>query len=99
MIESLLTHKDKTMNLPFPDKSHRELSMREQVIERLLAINPGFHRRAYLETLKDFALLQALECALLVKADEGYEEHGSYMFEAGMKYQQERIIQQLSQGI
>lgn len=99
MIDSLLTHKDKTMNLPFPDKSHRELSMREQIIERLLAINPGFYRRAYLETLKDFALLQALECTIMVKGDQELEEHGSYMFNAGMKFQQERIIQQIAQGI
>lgn len=87
------------MTLPFPNRDNRELSMRDQVIERLLEINPGYYRRSYLETLKDFALLQALECNILVKADESYDEHGSYMFNAGMKFQQQRIINQLSQGI
>lgn len=72
--------------------------MRDQVIERLMEIKPGFYRRSYLETLKDFALVQALEVAVMCHMDAEYESQGSYMFNAGMDYERQRIIKNLSQG-
>ena len=90
-----------TMNLPFPNLEHRTLSMREQVIERLLEIDPT-NRRSYLETLKDFALLQSLQVLIELHTERITEriilDHGSYMFDAGIKYERERIINQLSEG-
>lgn len=58
--------------LPFPKLENRELSMREQVIERLMQIKPGYYRRTYLDTLKDFALLESLECMILNESDVYY---------------------------
>lgn len=79
------------MNLPFPELEWRSLSMREQVIARLRQINPDVqYREEYLNTLKDFALLQALEVAIQVHMSRYQKEHDEHMFNAGMKFQQER---------
>ena len=56
--------------LPFPNRENRSLSMREQVIARLRQLNPDVvYREEYLNTLKDFALLQALEVAIMCHMD------------------------------
>jgi hypothetical protein len=87
------------MNLPLPNRDNRSLSMREQVIARLRQLNPDVvYRQAYLDTLQDFALLQALEASIAVKMNEEYDSQSSYMFNAGMDYERERIINNLSQG-
>jgi hypothetical protein len=73
--------------------------MREQVIARLRQLNPDVvYREEYLNTLKDFALLQALEVAIMCHMDAEYESQSSYMFNAGMDYERQRIIKNLSQG-
>lgn len=88
------------MNLPLPNRDNRSLSMREQVIARLRQLNPDVvYRQAYLDTLQDFALLQALEASIAVKMNEEYDSQSSYMFNAGMDYERERIINNLSQGV
>lgn len=89
------------MTLPFPNLDHRKLSMREQVIERLLELNPITCRcigRSKLETLKDFALLQALEVAIELRAERSITDHGREMFNAGMNYEREHAIKNLSHG-
>ena len=84
--------------LPFPNRDNRSLSMREQVIARLRQLNPDVvYREEYLNTLKDFALLQALECSIQVHMDREYESQGSYMFNAGMNYERERIVKSLTE--
>lgn len=87
------------MNLPLPKRENRSLSMRDQVIARLRQINSDIvYRQEYLNTLSDFALLQALEVAISVKMDEEHDSQSSYMFNAGMDYERQRIIKNLSQG-
>lgn len=87
------------MNLPLTNRENRSLSMRDQVIARLRQLNPDVvYRQAYLDTLQDFALLQALEASIAVKMNEEYDSQSSYMFNAGMDYERERIIKNLSQG-
>ena len=89
------------MSLPFTNRDNRSLSMREQVIARLRQLNPDvrdYFNEKYLATLKDFALLQALECSIQVHMDAEYESQSSYMFNAGMDYERQRIIKNLSQG-
>lgn len=88
-------------NIPFPNREDRSLSMRDQIIARLRQLNPGvrdYFNEKYLATVKDFALLQALECAIQVRMDREYESQASYMFDAGIKYERDRIINNLSQG-
>ena len=85
-------------NIPFPNRDNRSLSMREQVIARLRQLNPDVvYREEYLNTLKDFALLQALEVAIMCHMDREYESQGSYMFNAGMDYERERIVKSLTE--
>ena len=56
------------MILPLPNLDDRKLSMREQVIARLRQLNPDVqYREEYLNTLKDFDLLQSLEIAIIVR--------------------------------
>jgi hypothetical protein len=89
-------------NIPFPNREDRSLSMRDQIIARLRQLNPGvrdYFNEKYLATVKDFALLQALECAIQVRMDREYESQASYMFDAGIKYERDRIINNLSQGV
>lgn len=65
--------------------------MREQVIARLRQLNPDvMYREEYLKTLKDHALLTALEAAIMTRMREDQNEMEQYMFDAGMKFQQER---------
>ena len=86
------------MNLPLPKRENRSLSMREQVIARLRQINSDIvYREEYLKTLSDFALLQALEVAIMVKMDEEHDSQSSYMFNAGMDYERERIVKSLTE--
>lgn len=86
------------MSLPFPHRENRSLSMREQVIARLRQLNPDVvYREEYLNTLKDFALLQALECAIQVHMSHEYESQASHMFDAGMDYERERIVKSLTE--
>ena len=85
-------------NIPFPNRENRSLTMREQVIARLRQLNPDVvYRQAYLDTLEDHALLQALECSIQVHMDREYESQGSYMFNAGMDYERERIVKSLTE--
>lgn len=86
------------MNLPFANLEHRSLSMREQVIERLLELDPT-KRRSYLETMKDFTLIQLLQVTIQLLAQRYAEDYGREMFDAGMDYERERIINQLSEGL
>ena len=86
------------MSLPFPHRENRSLSMREQVIARLRQLNPDvMYRQAYLDTLQDHALLQALECAIQVHMSNDLSEHGEYMFNAGMDYERQRIVKSLTE--
>lgn len=86
------------MTLPLTNRDNRSLSMREQVIARLRQLNPDVqYRQAYLDTLQDFALLQALEVAIQVHMDAEYESQSSYMFNAGMDYERERIVKSLTE--
>lgn len=72
--------------------------MRDQVIARLRQINSDIvYRQEYLNTLSDFALLQALEVAIAVKMDEEHDSQSSYMFNAGMDYERERIVKSLTE--
>ena len=85
-------------NIPFPNRENRSLTMRDQVIARLRQLNPDVvYRQAYLDTLEDHALLQALECSIQVHMDREYESQGSYMFNAGMDYERERIVKSLTE--
>ena len=84
------------MTLPFPNLDDRKLSMREQVIARLRQLSPDVqYRQAYLDTLQDFALLQALECAIQVHISAWYDSQASEMFSAGMDY--ERNVKSLTE--
>lgn len=86
------------MTLPFPDRGNQNFSMREQVIARLRELNPDVrYRRVYLDTLKDHALLQALECAISCHMDREYESQASEMFNAGMNYERKRIVKLLTE--
>ena len=86
------------MSLPLPNLDNRKLTMREQVIARLRQLNPDVvYREEYLNTLKDFALLQALECAIQVHMSNEMDEHGEHMFNAGMDYERERIVKSLTE--
>ncbi len=79
------------MTLPFPNLDDRKLTMRDQVIARLRQLNPDVvYREEYLSTLKDHALLTALEVAIQVHMSCDQNEMEQYMFDAGMKFQQER---------
>jgi len=85
-------------NIPFPNRENRSLTMRDQVIARLRQLNPDVvYRQAYLDTLEDHALLQALECSIQVHMDREYESQGSYMFNAGMDYERQRIAKELTE--
>lgn len=84
------------MSLPFPNTDNRSLTMREQVIERLMEIDPSY-RREYLESLKDFALLQALEVKVAVDSMREYEDYGREMFDAGMKYERQSNAQSVTE--
>lgn len=86
------------MNFPAPELEWRSLSMREQVIARLRQLNPDVvYREEYLNTLKDHALLTALEAAIMTHMREDQNEMEQYMFDAGMKYGQERMLKQINQ--
>lgn len=61
------------MYTPFSNLDDRTLSMRDQMINRLMQLQP-WQRRPYLETLKDFALIQSLELAIMSRADEYYNK-------------------------
>lgn len=79
------------MDYPAPELEWRSLSMREQVIARLRQLNPDvMYREEYLKTLKDHALLTALEAAIMTRMREDQNEMEQYMFDAGMKFQRER---------
>ena len=82
-------------NIPFPNREDRSLSMREQVIERLLELDPT-KRRSYLETMKDFALLQSLQVIIELRAQRYAEDYGREMFDAGMDYGREQVIEQVN---
>lgn len=87
-------------NIPFPNREDRSLSMRDQIIARLRQLNPGvrdYFNEKYLATVQDFALLQALEASIQVRMDREYESQGSYMFNAGMDYERERIVKSLTE--
>jgi len=66
------------MMLPFPNLDKRNESFREQVIDRLMQLRPGYYRRQYLERLKDFALLQSLEIAVAAATEEYIEKVNKY---------------------
>lgn len=66
------------MMLPFPNLDKRNESFREQVIDRLMQLRPGYYRRQYLERLKDFALLQSLEIAIAAATEEYIEKVNKY---------------------
>ena len=84
--------------LPFTNRENRSLSMRDQIIARLRQLNPDVvYRQAYLDTLQDHALLQALEVAISIRLDEEHESQSSYMFNAGMDYERERIVKSLTE--
>ena len=84
------------MTLPFPNLDDRKLTMREQVITRLRQLNPDVqYRQEYLDTLQDFALLQALEVAIQVHMDREAREMYDEMFNAGMNY--ERNVKSLTE--
>ena len=84
--------------LPFTNRENRSLSMRDQVIARLRQLNPDVvYRQAYLDTLQDHALLQALEVAIWCHLDRQAEEHAREMFDAGMDYERERIVKSLTE--
>ena len=86
------------MILPLTNIAKRSLSMREQVIARLRQLNPDVqYRQAYLDTLQDFALLQALEVAISCHMDREYESQASEMFNAGMNYERKRIVKSLTE--
>ena len=86
------------MTLPLPNLDGRKLTMREQVIARLRQLNPDvMYRQAYLDTLQDFALLQALEVAISCHMDREYESQSSEMFSAGMNYERKRIVKSLTE--
>lgn len=86
------------MTLPLPNLDDRKLTMREQVIARLRQLNPDvMYREEYLNTLKDFALLQALEVAIQVHLDRTNEEMSAHMFNAGMDYERQRIAKELTE--
>lgn len=88
------------MSLPFSNRDNRSLSMREQVIARLRQLNPGvrdYFNEKYLATLKDFALLQALEVAISCHMDRECESQSSEMFSAGMDYERGRIVKSLTE--
>lgn len=85
------------MSLPFPNLDNRSLTMREQVIERLMEIKPGYYRRSYLEDLTDFALLQALEVAVMIHMEREYKDYGREMFDAGMKYERQSNAQSVTE--
>ena len=86
------------MSLPFPNLDDRKLTMREQVIARLRQLNPDvMYREEYLKTLKDFALLQALESSIQVHMHRECEEQSTYMFNAGIEYQRELIKKELAE--
>lgn len=86
------------MTLPFPNLDDRNLTMREQVIARLRQLNPDvMYREEYLNTLKDFALLQALEVAIQVHLDRANEEMAAHMYNAGIKRERERIAKSLAE--
>lgn len=86
------------MTLPFPNSENRSLSMREQVIARLRQLNPDVvYRQAYLDTLQDFALLQALEVAIMCHVDMAADAMYDEAFTAGMEYEREQIINELSE--
>jgi hypothetical protein len=90
------TRKDKM--LPFTNRENRSLSMRDQIIARLRQLNPDVvYRQAYLDTLQDHALLQALEVAIWCHFDREHDEMTSYMFNAGMDYERERIVKSLTE--
>lgn len=83
------------MNFPAPELEWRSLSMREQVIARLRQLNPDVvYREEYLNTLKDHALLTALEATIMTHMREDQNEMEQYMFDAGMKFQRERSEQE-----
>lgn len=87
------------MDLPIPELEWRSLSMREQVIARLRQLNPDVvYREEYLNTLKDHALLTALEVAIQAHMRLDQDEHDEHMFNAGMKYQQERMEEERAQS-
>jgi hypothetical protein len=86
------------MSLPLTNRDNRSLSMREQVIARLRQLNPDVvYRQAYLDTLQDHALLQALEVAISCHLDDEYEYQASYMFKAGADYERDRIVKSLTE--
>lgn len=66
------------MMLPFPNFDKRNDSFREQVIDRLMQLRPGYYRRQYLERLKDFALMQSLEIAVATATQEYIEKVNKY---------------------
>lgn len=86
--------------LPFYDRENRSLSMREQVIARLRQLNPevrDYFNEKYLATLQDFALLQALEVAVMGHMDADRDEMLSYMFKSGMDYERQHIAKELTE--
>ena len=75
------------MDLPLQNIEDRKLPLRDQIIARLRQINPDvMYRQEYLNTLKDFALLQALEASIQVHMHRECEEMSAEMFDRGVEY-------------
>ena len=87
------------MNL-FPAPCNGEIywNAAEDSGSALRQLNPDVvYRQAYLDTLQDHALLQALEVAIMCHMDREHETQSSYMFNAGMDYERERIVKSLTE--
>lgn len=87
------------MAFPFYDRKNRSLPMREQVIARLRQLNPDnrdYFNEKYLARLKDWELVQALECSTVWLMDKKHQELNDHLFEAGRDYERERIVKSLN---
>lgn len=71
----------------------RGQSLREQMIARIRQIDSGFYRLSELERMSDYALLCTFEVVYLGIHSRTMESHGSEMFDAGIKYGQERMME------
>ena len=71
------------MNFALPPHllQNRNLSLREQVIGRIMQIQPGFHTKEYLQRLPDYAILTALESAITLLADRSANDAWNAGFE------------------
>ena len=87
----------KLYEYPTANRDLKDCSLREQMIARLRQIDGGFYTDKDFARMSDYALLTAFEVTLMGIGHETSEENWKEGWDAGMKYGQERMLNNMNE--